>query len=256
MKRTLQLTIILLTTISFSQSYTTVYNVNFSNNYGLSLIAHEIAAFRNSWDNHKKRQEAVAKAQAQLKIVKDNYKNTSNYPQKIIDGWHLVMATDNYNYCSPAKVFIENNKIKKFVINNWEKLTRPFKILTPIKNGKALITLDLETNTDTLEIYFMNDLAEPTIVDGPLSSGYISFWSDLSKAKSIKIWLDHFYCGELGKTFHQEPNCGEEGTITLEVKPGSYIFKGAGRGTIQWNGKVIAKENQCTNFVLNKTNKS
>lgn len=256
---------ILLTSISaLPQNYTGIFqntyiqqnNYSYSNNdFGFSMIAREISAFRNSWENTKKREEAVSKAQAQLSIVKSTYENSNIYPEIIIDGWHLVMATDNYNYCSPAKVLIKDNQITKFVVGNWEKLSRPFRTLTPISNGKSLISLDFNGNTDTLEIYFINDLSEPTIVEKPLNSGYISFWSDLKKAEHVKIWFEKEYIGELGRRFEYEPNCAEQGTISVEVKPGIYYFKGAGRGTIAWEGQLEVKEDLCLSYVLNEQNR-
>jgi len=264
MKLSLQLITLLISTTIFSQNYIGISqktviqqnNINYSNNnFGLSMIAYEISAFRNSWENRRKREEAVSKAQAQLSIVKKNYENSKTYPEKIIDGWHLVMATDNYNYCSPSKVLIKDNQIQKFVVGNWEKLSRPFNVLTPISDGKALITLDFNGNTDTLEIYFINDLSQPTIVDKPLSSGYICFWSDLKKADHIKIWFEKQYFGEIGQRHLDQPACAEEGTISIEVKPGIHFFKGAGRGSIAWEGQVEAKENLCLSYVLNKENR-
>lgn len=232
-------------------------NITYSNNnVGLSMIAYEISAFRNSWENRRKRDEAVAKAQAQLTLIKATYNNSINYPENITDGWHLVMATDNYNYCSPAKVFIENNEIKEFVVGNWEALSRPFNLLSPINKGKALISLDFNDNTDTLEIYFINDLAKPSLVDKPLSSGYVCFWSDLRKADHVKIWIeDYGYLGELGGKIESQPSCGEANTITLPTKPGIYQFKAAGRGSIAWRGTIEIKENLCFVYLLNEENR-
>lgn len=262
----LRLFILLISTTSIAQNYirinqTNVHlqqtNINYSNNnLGLSMIANEIFAFRNSWENRKKREEAISKAKSQLAIVKNTYENTENYPEKIIDGWHLVMATDNYNYCSPAKVFIKDNRIEEFVAGNWEKLSYPFETLSPINKGKAVLSINFKGNTDTMELYFIQDLAQPTTVEKPLNSGYICFWSDLKKATSVKIWLEKKYFGELGSKFESQPECSEDGTITLEVKPGSYFFKAAGRGTIAWEGQIEARENQCLSYVLNKENKN
>jgi len=264
MKLTLRFIALIIVTTSFSQNYIGISqntviqqnNINYSNNnFGLSMIAYEISAFRNSWENRRKREETVSKAQAQLSIVKNTYENSENYPEKIIDGWHLVMATDNYNYCSPAKVLIKSNQIKEFVVGNWEKLSHPFEVLTPINNGKTLITLDFNGHTDTLEIYFINDLTQPTIVEKPLSSGYICFWSDIKKADHIKIWFERKYFGELGRRFEEEPKCAEKGTITIPAKPGVYYFKAAGRGSIAWEGQIEVRENFCLNYVLNKQNR-
>jgi len=250
----------LLASISlYSQDYTAIPQPNDAvqkNELGLSQIDIKLASFRNSQVDGKKKEDAVMKALAQLAIVKTNYDNAKQYPKTITDGWHLVMATDNYNFCSPAKVFIEDNTITKFVAGNWMKLARPFKVLSPIHEGKALISLDFNSNTDTVELFFIHDLTQATTVEKPLASAYICFWSDLNKASTIKIWVDEYYFGKLSQKHNSQPNCAESGTITIEVEPGSYYFKGAGRGTIDWNGQVVAKENECLSYRLNKKNKS
>jgi hypothetical protein len=263
MKILLTLFALLVSTVVLSQSYTRITQTTIvqqnnhysSNNFGLSMIAIEISAFRNSWDNRRKREEAVSKAQAQLALVKQAYETATSYPETIIDGWHLVMATDNYNYCSPAKVFIKDNQIVEFVVGNWEKLSRPFEVLSPIEKGKAMIILDFGSKSDLLELYFINDLTQPTLVEKPLSSGYISFWSDLKRADKVKIWFEGTYYGELGGKMEETPNCSNEKTITIEVKPGVYSFKGAGRGRIAWEGRVEAKENMCFSYLLNESNR-
>lgn len=148
MKRIIFLATILLslslTAQNYSYRYTQVNQLviqqnNFyvpNNNAGLFSIAKALMAFRNSWDNQKKRESEVQKAIAQLSIVKSNYENAESYPETIIDGWHLVMATDNYNYCSPAKVLIENNEIKKLVVDNYIHYSLNFNVLFPIKKVK------------------------------------------------------------------------------------------------------------------------
>lgn len=237
-----------------AQKYVTVNvqnNIN-NNNFGLSTIANEIQAFRNSFENKKKREENVAKALAQLNIIKTEYNNAQHYPENIIDGWHIVIVTDNYNYCSPAKVFVQNNEIKEFVIGDWVRNKISFKSLSTIKKAKALINLN--GNSETVEIYFINDLEKPTLTEKPLESAFICFWSD-KKGKSTKVWLDKNYFGEINKNFDFEPNCFDEGTVTFEVKPGIYNFKAAGRGSISWQDNIDAKEGKCLKYILTKENK-
>ncbi|MFL1896526.1 hypothetical protein ACJRPK_12545 [Aquimarina sp. 2-A2] len=232
-------------------------NFNYSNNSGLNLIAGAIDAFRNSWKDNKKRERNIAKAQAQLDLIKQKYSEIENYPDKIENGWHLVIVTDNYNYCAQAKVFTDNNRIQKFILDNYSQFDIPFDIISPIKNAKSMLSLHLsEDITDTVEVYFMSDLDAPNITAKPLEPGYVCFWSDLKKAKSVKIWLDKKYYGELDKRFEDgKPDCFEFGTISLALKPGTYQFKGAGRGTISWEGTIKIKENQCLTYMLNKENR-
>lgn len=244
--------------LAYSQNYITVYQENSlrkDNPFFLSRIATEITAFRNSWENQKKREDEVIKAQSQLALIKKTYDDAGSYPNEIIDGWHLVMATDNHSYCSSAKVLVENNQIIEFVISNWDKLSIPFHVLSPIENAKALITLDFNERTDVLELYFINYLRQPTLTDKPLSSGYITFWSDVRKAERIKVWFEGVYHGNISERSKVEPNCGES-AITLELKPGVYSFEAAGRGRIAWEGAVEIKENSCLNYELSKENRT
>ena len=213
-------------------------------------------AFRNSWENRKKREAALSKAQAQINIVKDQYQETEAYPETITDGWHLVMVTDNYNYCSPAKVLVKENDIKRFVANDCYISEIVFEPIGSIKKGKARLNLKVDENTtDNVEVYFNNDLEEPTIVDPPLNQGYISFWSDMNKSSTIKIWIEGIYFGELGEKPENIPQCGDEGTMTLAFKPGTYEYKAAGRGSISWKGTFTIKEGTCFIYLLNKENK-
>jgi len=138
MRSIIAIIILAISTIANSQNYISVNqnalaiqqtqsirntNITYNDyNFGLSMIAGEISAFRNSWENKSKREEAYKKAQSQINLIKSNYEKSEHFPQKIIDGWHSVIVTDNYNYCSPAKVFIVNNSIKEFVIGNWIRL--------------------------------------------------------------------------------------------------------------------------------------
>ena len=223
-------------------------------NFGLSMIAGEISAFRNSWENKTKREEAFKKAQSQINLIKTNYTSSEQFPQKIIDGWHSVIVTDNYNYCSPAKVFIVNNAIKEFVIGNWIRLSYPFIQLSTIVKGKCLLNLDFDNKTDTLEVYFMYDLAEATIVDKPLSSGQISFWSD--SANSIQIWFNEEKKGK-GKELVKNKDTKEYSLTTDYIKPGFYSFKAKGYrgiGTIEWEGTLEVKEGLILRYELTKEN--
>lgn len=252
-------TFLFFTSFSFSQNYIVINQESKRINnhpFLMSRITYEIAAFRNSWENMKKREEEVNKAQAQLSIIKKVYNEVDSYPERIVDGWHIVMATDNYNYCSPAKVLIQDNQIIEFVISNWSKMSIPFHMLSPIENAMALITLDFNDNTDVLELYFINDLREPKVTEQPLRSGFVKFWSDIRNAHRIKLWLEGDYLENIPKRSKDEPECGEDGSITLELKPGFYTFKAAGKGRISWEGTFEIKEDTCLDFELNKDNRA
>jgi hypothetical protein len=221
----------------------------------INMITYGGSSLKKTILNKKKREVNLSEIQAKVNLVKTTYNDSEQYPEKIIDGWHSIIATDSYNYCSPAKVLIKNNEIKEFVLENWARLSKPFSVLSTIKKGKGLISVDFEEGTVTLELYFTNDLEQPTIVDKPLNSGFISFWCDSKKINDIKIFLEEKYYGELGEAFISQPECSAIGTISIEVKPGIHHFKAAGRGTINWEGDVEIKENLCLSYLLNKDNK-
>jgi hypothetical protein len=221
----------------------------------INMITYGGSSLKKTIKNKKKKEENLLETQAKVNLIKTTYNDSEHYPEKIVDGWHSVIATDSYNFCSPAKVLIQNNEIKEFVLGNWTKLSMPFTIVSKIKKGKSLISAVLEGDIVTLELFFINDLDQPSVVDQPLDSGYISFWCDSKKIKSIKIFLDKEYYGELGGTFITQPECSSIGTITIEVNPGTHHFKAAGSGTISWEGDVEVKENLCLSYLLNKVNK-
>ncbi len=267
--------LLIVTSIAHSQYYSSInqtavaisqrtsVNNNITNvtindyNVGLSMIANEISAFRNSWENKKKREDALAKAQSQINLVKITYNNSEHYPDKIIDGWHSVIVTDTYNYCQPAKVFINNNQIKEFVIYNCFLYSQPFVVLSAIKKGKALLSVDMLGPTDTLEMYFTNDIEQPTIVDKPFYPAKISFWCDSKSINKLRLSLNN------GKFFRMKdedrpkdkPECDASDIITFKVKPGYYNFIGQCRGSINWEGNIEAKENMCFIQLLNKENR-
>lgn len=167
------------------------------------------------------------------------------------------MVTDNYNFCNEAKAMVENGKITKLIIDNYMPNSLNFTTINPIRNAKSLLTLQDEnhTPTTTVEVYFTNDLDQPTIVDAPLDSGYVCFYSDMGRAKSIKIKLDRTNLGELGGKIEGEPSCYDEKTITIALKPQSYDFRAFGRGSINWEGVAVVKEGQCLLINLNQENK-
>jgi len=248
----------------FGQVYTQVNNigvqqnnyVSINHNAGLFSIANSINSFRNSWENNKRRNREIEKTKRQLDFIRNRFNEVEKFPNKIIDGWHLVTVTDNYNYCKEAKVLIKENKIEKFVIDNYIALSLNFKMISKIKKAKCLVSLEVKKeNFDNVEVYFVYDLDQPVVVDKPLNAGYVSFWSDMRNADHIKIWLNKKYLGELKNRIKTEPNYFDKATITLKLKPGSYNLKGEGRGKISWKEEIVIKENQGLKINLNKENK-
>lgn len=230
--------------------------VNYGNNFGLSMVALAIDDFRNSWESSKRRDQEQSKFQNNLRNLRERYTSHSGYPESIQDGWHLVMVTDNFNYCSEAKVLVEDNEIKKFYIDNFYPITIKKLGSSKIRNGRVSINITpREGVDDSVEVFFIYDLDQPFIVERPLRPGYISIYSDLSSAKHIEVWIDDNAYGELSGRVETTPDCVGENTMALIFRPGKYHVKALGKGSIKWNLDLIVKEDECLLLNLNKENR-
>lgn len=194
------------------------------------------------------RQQAVAK----LKIIKDQYENFENYPEKINDGWHSAIATDNINFCKEVKVLIKDNRITKFVVDNYIPLD--FRVVGEIKNAKNVVTIN-NFNGEQLnivELYFLYDIDELTIVSEPLQPGYVCFWSDIKNYDDILLDLDSDRMERFSVRFESEPDCFENGMVCRILKPGTYSYLARGKGMISWEDTFEIKENQCIKIRLGR----
>ena len=65
----------------------------------------------------KKEENAIAEEKTKQKALvlmqqtKSIYSSMNNYPAKIADGWHNIVATNNFDFCDYRKVFVSNNQI-------------------------------------------------------------------------------------------------------------------------------------------------
>lgn len=245
------------TLLAQNYSYVGIKNANYNqnvfvyqnNNSGLFSIADAIDNFRNSLIENQK-------TMSQLQLVKNQYLNTNSFPEKIEDGWHLIMYTDNYNYIDEAKVLIEKNEIKRFVVNNYDEYSVKFKTITPIVNAKSMVNLYFkDETTDIVELYFLYDLNQTTIVPPPLQSGYLIFWSDIKKGGTAEIRINNKLIGRIPQMLDNIPACDSDNIMRIKLKPGKYDFRAAGRGGMDWSGYVVIKENNCLFYKLDKSNK-
>lgn len=229
-------------------------NFHYSNNLGLFSLAGAINSFTNAWKDENRKRREIKKAQSQLTLIKEEFAKINEFP-KIIDGWHLVKVTDNFNYCSDAKALVKDNRITKIIIQNYSKFSMDFTAMTDIHNAQVSINWQLPSGqTDICQVYFAYDIQNPTIVDPPLNPGYVTFWSDHRKAKTIEIWISEIRQGQIKKQL-ESIHCGKEGALTLELKPGVYDFRGEANGALGWRGKIEIKENECFTYLLNRDNK-
>lgn len=204
----------------------------------------------------KKEQQRIENARqqsaAKLSLIKSEYSNYESYPSTIIDGWHNAIATDNLNFCKDVKVLVEDNRITKFVIDNYLPLN--FRTTREIKDAKNIVTIK-DYNGEQLnlvEVYFYYDLEKQNLVSEPLSPGCVCFWSDLKRFDAIQLRLDGELLEKFTSKFESEPNSFSEGMVCRVLKPGKYSFRALGKGTIDWEGDFEIKENMCLKYRLGK----
>lgn len=150
-------------------------------------IWHEYLGMRKEKRDYERLQEQSA---AKLEILKRTWSEAKTYPAKIEDGWHNAVATDNINYHRVAQVLVKNNRVVKFVIDNY--LPIRFLAANEIKNAKVTITLDHHNNEslEIVELYFLYDLDAPTIVPEPQHPGYVCFWTDVTDYQDVILRVD------------------------------------------------------------------
>ena len=206
--------------------------------------------------NNKKEQQRLEQARqqslAKLNIIKTQFSKYESYPEKITDGWHSAIASDNMNFCKDVKVLIKDNRITRLVIDNYIPVN--FMSTGEIKNAKNVVTLK-NFNGEQLnivEIYFLYDIEEPRIVQEPLKPGYVCFWSDMKNYRDILLDIDNQRMERLSIRFNSEPDCFSNGMVCRIMKPGIYSYLARGKGAINWEGSFEIKENYCLKIRLGR----
>jgi hypothetical protein len=189
--------------------------------------------------------------------VKRIYNGITIYPKNIDNGWYDVIVTNGIDFLEERKVLVENNIIKKNVLDNWFEVPVDFSGI--ILNGKTTIKEKKENNNiEYLEVFFLDLCLNPNLkINPPLKPGKISFWTNWKKTNSLTVFMfDNIEIGKITKFFVEEPNCDEEGTVTILFKPGIYNFSAHAITLLgfdtYWNGQVEIKENECTFHCLIK----
>jgi hypothetical protein len=66
----------------------------------------------------------------------------------------------------------------------------------------------------------------------------------------MKLYFDGDYVGNFESYFENStPNCGQNGTITITYKPGTYSFKAISEGgfsTRTWEGTITINADGCS----------
>jgi|GEM_PF-959670 len=205
-------------------------------------------------NKEKQRQFERAKQQsiAKSEIIKNQYSSYENYPEKITNGWHSAIATDNFNFCKDVKVYVEDNRIKKFVIDNYIPLN--FMTTGEIREAKNVVTLK-NFNGEQLnivEVYFLYDIEEPRIVNEPIKPAYVCFWTDIKNYNDILLDFNNQRMERFSVRFKNMPECFSKGMICRILKPGTYSYLARGKGAISWADTFEAKENVCLSIRLGR----
>ncbi len=178
--------------------------------------------------------------------VKSLYSSFPKYPEKMSDGWHTIISTDNFNFCEERKVFVSNNQITKYIIDDWfeKKISYP----SNISKGKSTVQLVQDDGTITfVDIYFLEFINNPnSFASAPVGSGKISFWTNAPFRGSLYVYIDDNLVGEITTyTPNGNPYCDQPGIFTFEYKPGTYSYKVIGNNRT-WSGTCFIEKGNCS----------
>ena len=213
--------------------------------YSLLIEAAEMHKAQNEKNEQIKKEKAIAN----LNQVKSYYASATNFPADIPNGWYTVISTNNYDMCDERKVYVEYGNVTKYVIDDW--IDRKVSFSTKIINAKAMVQLIFDDDSKSMvDIYFLEYLNNRNAYTAPpVGSGKISFWTSWKNSGNMRIYLDGMYVGKFTNYFPKvAPSCGEEGTLTVEYKPGTYRYRAisfGGWSTKTWEGTVTINVGDC-----------
>ena len=161
------------------QKYQSTY---VSPNYDLLIKALEMKQAQYERDEQQKKEKAVG----MMSQVKAYYNSLTNFPDKISDGWHKVISMNNYDFCQERKVYVVDNKITKYVIDDWMEKSFSYSPVINKANAMGQLVNDDGSSADMVELYFLEYINNPNAVTStPTGSGKISFWTSW---KIPEIW--------------------------------------------------------------------
>lgn len=211
--------------------------------YSLLIKAMEMKQAQYERNEQLKKEKAIG----MMNQVKAYYNSLTTFPEKIPDGWYKVISMNNYDFCDERKVYVSNNKVTKYIIDDW--INRKISYPVSINKGKAMIQLVLDdgSNGDMVELYFLEFMNNPSAyTTPPVVSGKISFWSNFKGGGNISVYIEGTYIGEIKSYFKEgTPNCGQSGTLTFEYKPGTYNYK-ASNNNRTWSGTITITSGSCS----------
>lgn len=248
-------TLVFVYTYSTGQNYGVINGLSYKHDYQKdidNLMRQEQLDYQNRQLYEARLQAAKAeqreKAKACANQIKELYPTLGKYPDRLNDGWYNVAVTNYYDMCGERKVYVQNNRITKYFIDNYAERSVSFS--SPIIEGKAHIKLFLNgADTEIHDVYFLDYIIDPTISASKPSFGKYTFYTTFKRAGTVKVYIDGMYAGILNQYFDPKigtPYCGQEssGTITFSYKPGTYNFIAEGT-TKKWSGKITIDVDGC-----------
>jgi len=81
--------------------------------------------------------------------------------------------------------------------------------------------------------------------------GQLTVWTSDNTAKQITVKIDGSDAGTITKSYAGAPGCGDNGTVTSNLKKGSHkVF--ATDGAFEWSGTVNVESGKCNLFECSK----
>lgn len=247
----------LFSALSFGQvnQYDRPASTSYRNTY-VPMDFNSLYKLADAAEARKQREEQIQKEKITNSInqVKSYYGSASTFPDIIKDGWHNVISTNNYDFCEERKVYVLNNKVVKYVIDDW--MERKISYQSVITKAKAMIQTiqDDGSKSDMLDLYFIEDIGNPNnYVSPPLIPGKVCFWTNVKKGGEIKVFIEDRYYGSVTSYFSDEdkPTCAQYGTLVFEYKPGVYSYK-AYNDKRTWSGFITITSDACKLECFNK----
>ena len=82
------------------------------------------------------------------------------------------------------------------------------------------------------------------------SEGQILFWTQKNFAGGVQVFLDGEPYGNVNNPFPTfDPECGEQGTLTVFLDPGTYAFH-AETNLAEWNDNITVVKGTCVNYLI------
>lgn len=177
--------------------------------------------------------------QSRIHQVNNYYASTSSsHPNSITDGWHEAWATNNNDICEVVKVWVQENKVGKLFANDYNQMA--ISSATSINSARCMLQIE---GMDFFDLYFLAAISDPNErASPPLKPGSISIYGE--KHRPTSVYLDGEYVGTLDTFPRETPNCYGDGTIDLDLRPGTHKIV-AEAGSKRWTTTVNVIEADC-----------